>query len=81
MTVGLLCSALPYAADLFSLRRVSTRFFGVFMSINPALAAGLNAVFIPHDFTWVLEHEVVGQPEAHQQLLELASFGDLTTHF
>ena len=24
--------------------------------INPALAAGLHAIFIPHDFTWVLEH-------------------------
>src|SRR5205823_12593070 len=24
--------------------------------INPALAAGLNAVFVPHDNTWVLEH-------------------------
>jgi putative hydrolase of the HAD superfamily len=30
--------------------------------INPALEAGLHAVFIPHDFTWVLEHEVVNQP-------------------
>src|SRR6266849_6438329 len=25
--------------------------------INPALAAGLNAVFVPHGATWVLEHE------------------------
>ena len=25
--------------------------------INPALAAGLHAVFVPHDQTWVLEHE------------------------
>ena len=30
--------------------------------VNPALAAGLNAVFIPHDFTWVLEHEVIDFP-------------------
>jgi putative hydrolase of the HAD superfamily len=49
--------------------------------INPALAAGLHAVFIPHDFTWVLEHEVVNQPPAGQTLLELASFADLTQHF
>ena len=27
--------------------------------INPALAAGLNAVFIPHRNTWVLEHETL----------------------
>jgi putative hydrolase of the HAD superfamily len=49
--------------------------------INPALAAGLHAVFIPHDFTWVLEHEVVNQPPAGQTLLELACFADLTQHF
>jgi putative hydrolase of the HAD superfamily len=49
--------------------------------INPALAAGLHAIFIPHDFTWVLEHEVVNQPPTGQQLLELASFGDLIHHF
>jgi putative hydrolase of the HAD superfamily len=49
--------------------------------INPALAAGLNAIFIPHDFTWVLEHEVVNQPTTQQNLLELASFADLILHF
>jgi putative hydrolase of the HAD superfamily len=49
--------------------------------INPALAAGLHAVFIPHDFTWVLEHEVVNQPPVGQTLLELASFAGLTQHF
>jgi putative hydrolase of the HAD superfamily len=49
--------------------------------VNPALSAGLNAIFIPHDFTWVLEHEVVNQPPVGQQLLELASFADLTRHF
>ena len=49
--------------------------------INPALAAGLNAVFIPHDFTWVLEHEVVDQAPASQRLMELGSFAELTEHF
>ena len=49
--------------------------------INPALAAGLHAVFIPHDFTWVLEHEIVNQPPIGQQLLELSTFADLTRHF
>ncbi|WP_263365730.1 HAD family hydrolase [Edaphobacter bradus] len=49
--------------------------------INPALAAGLHAVFIPHDFTWVLEHETVNQPPPGQNLLELASFKELTDHF
>jgi putative hydrolase of the HAD superfamily len=49
--------------------------------INPALAAGLHAVFIPHDFTWVLEHEVVNQPPPGQTLLELPAFSDLTRYF
>jgi putative hydrolase of the HAD superfamily len=49
--------------------------------INPALTAGLHAVFIAHEFTWVLEHETVNRPPAGQQLLELTSFADLTRHF
>ncbi len=49
--------------------------------INPALAAGLNAVFIPHDFTWVLEHEVVDPPTGSEQLMELGSFVELLNYF
>jgi putative hydrolase of the HAD superfamily len=49
--------------------------------INPALAAGLNAVFIPHDFTWVLEHEVVDPPTTGEQLLELGTFTELLRYF
>ena len=49
--------------------------------INPSLGAGLNAVFIPHDFTWVLEHEVVAAPPPDRQLLELTSFAELLRHF
>lgn len=44
--VGLLCSALPYAADVVALRRVPTRFFGVFMSANPVLAALAGLVLL-----------------------------------
>ena len=36
---GVLCSVVPYAADLIALRHVQPAFFGVFMSINPLLAA------------------------------------------
>ena len=49
--------------------------------INPSLSVGLNAIFIPHDFTWVLEHEVVDQPTGDARLLELATFADLLKHF
>ncbi len=48
--------------------------------INPALAAGLHAIFIPHDFTWVLEHESIHQPPPGQILLELPTFASLTQH-
>jgi putative hydrolase of the HAD superfamily len=46
--------------------------------INPALAAGLGAVFIPHPNTWVLEHE---EHVSHTRLLELHRFADLTLYF
>jgi putative hydrolase of the HAD superfamily len=49
--------------------------------VNPSLAAGWNAVFIPHDFTWVLEHEVVDAPPDGSTLLELSSFSELLKHF
>jgi inner membrane transporter RhtA len=39
VVAGLLCSVIPYAADLIALRQVPAGFFSVFMSINPILAA------------------------------------------
>ena len=49
--------------------------------INPALAAGLNAVFIFHKDTWVLEHAAITPAPAGQQLIEVSSFGELSTIF
>ncbi len=49
--------------------------------INPALAAGLHAVFIPHGDTWILEHEEVAKAPASQRLLVVDRFGDLSKHF
>lgn len=50
--------------------------------VNPALAAGLNAVFVPHDQTWVLEHEELAQPgEGSGRLLVLERFAQLQEHF
>ncbi len=48
--------------------------------INPALAAGLNAVYIPHPHTWHLEHEEV-QPAGEGRLLTLSTFAELCTSF
>jgi putative hydrolase of the HAD superfamily len=45
--------------------------------INPALAAGLNAVFLFHRDTWVLEHAEISVAPEGQQLLELDSFPKL----
>jgi putative hydrolase of the HAD superfamily len=49
--------------------------------INPALRASINAVFIPHDDTWILEHEELEQPRSSNQLLVLKSFAELQSHF
>jgi putative hydrolase of the HAD superfamily len=49
--------------------------------INPALAAGLHAVFVPHGNTWILEHEDLGTAPAKQRLLVLERFSDLQIHF
>ena len=49
--------------------------------INPALAAGLNAAFIPHSSTWALEHEEISAAAPGRRLLELQRFADLLEHF
>ena len=49
--------------------------------INPALAAGLHAVFVPHGNTWILEHEDLGTAPAKQRLLVVERFSDLQIHF
>lgn len=49
--------------------------------INPALAAGLNAVFIPHHATWSMEHQDISHPDDPARLLTLTRFADLLTHF
>lgn len=43
---GVLASVVPYAADLTALRHVPPRFFGVFMSIHPVLAALAGLVLL-----------------------------------
>jgi putative hydrolase of the HAD superfamily len=49
--------------------------------INPALAAGLNAVFVPHGDTWILEHEEVAQAKPPNRLLIVETFAGLKQHF
>jgi putative hydrolase of the HAD superfamily len=47
--------------------------------VNPALAAGLRAVFIPHEHTWRLEKEEIDHADG--RLLTLHAFGELRAHF
>jgi len=49
--------------------------------INPALGAGINAVFVPHDDTWILEHEELAPVQPPSRLLVLSAFVELTEHF
>jgi putative hydrolase of the HAD superfamily len=49
--------------------------------INPALATGLNAVFIPHGDTWVLEHDEVNAAPPLRSLLTVSRFAELREHF
>jgi inner membrane transporter RhtA len=58
VAAGILCSVVPYAADLTALRRVPPRFFGVFMSVNPVLAALAGLVILgqhprPHEWAGI----------------------------
>jgi putative hydrolase of the HAD superfamily len=49
--------------------------------INPALSAGLNAVFVPHGNTWILEHDEVAEPTPPSRILTVESFGKLRDLF
>jgi putative hydrolase of the HAD superfamily len=49
--------------------------------INPALAAGLNAVFLFHKDTWILEHATLDLAPEGQHLIELDAFSKLSAIF
>jgi putative hydrolase of the HAD superfamily len=49
--------------------------------INPALAAGLHAIYIHHPNTWTLEHEAIDTPPEGQRLIEVESFAKLVEIF
>lgn len=47
--------------------------------INPALAAGLRAVYVPHERTWTLEREEIRDPEG--RVMVVTKFDDLVRVF
>jgi len=49
--------------------------------INPALWAGLNAVFVPHGNTWILEHDQVAEPKPPARLIVVEAFRALRNRF
>ena len=46
LVAGVMSSAVPFLLDLLTLRRVPAQFFGVFMSVNPVLAALVGLVVL-----------------------------------
>lgn len=48
--------------------------------INPALAVGFNAVYVPHPHTWILERAEI-HANGHGTLMTLAAFAELCEHF
>jgi inner membrane transporter RhtA len=49
---GILSSAVPLLADLLALRRVPAGYFGIFMSVNPVLAALIGLVILHQSLSW-----------------------------
>ncbi|MER6071585.1 EamA family transporter [Streptomyces sp. NPDC001817] len=54
VAAGVLSSAVPYLADLLTLRKVPAQTFGLFMSVNPVLAAVVG---------WVVLEQSLAVPE------------------
>jgi inner membrane transporter RhtA len=52
VAAGVLSSAVPYLADLFTLRRVPAQAFGLFMSVNPVLAALVGLIGLGQGLAW-----------------------------
>jgi inner membrane transporter RhtA len=49
---GILSSAVPLIVDLSALRRVPARYFGIFMSVNPVLAAIVGLMILGQSLSW-----------------------------
>lgn len=52
LAAGVLSSAVPYLADLLTLRRVPAQTFGLFMSVNPVLAALVGWIVLGQHLGW-----------------------------
>lgn len=52
LAAGILASAIPYAADLITLRRIPTHLFGVLTSVHPLMAAIIGLVVLGQRLAW-----------------------------
>lgn len=52
VAAGLLSSTVPFLGDLYALRRVPARFFGLFMSVHPVMAALAGLVVLGQHLAW-----------------------------
>jgi len=52
LAIGLLSSVIPYRFELETLRRVPPRVFGIWMSLEPAIAALVGLVLLGQALTW-----------------------------
>jgi inner membrane transporter RhtA len=52
LAVAILSSALPYSLELYALRRVTPRAFGVLLSIDPAIAALAGLAVLGQHLSW-----------------------------
>ncbi|WP_426368579.1 EamA family transporter [Streptomyces sp. E-08] len=53
VAAGILASAVPYLVDLFTLRHVPAAAFGLFMSVNPVLAAVVGWIGLGEGLGWI----------------------------
>nr|WP_181383585.1 EamA family transporter [Streptomyces sp. NWU339] len=74
VAAGVLSSAVPYLADLFTLRRVPAQAFGLFMSVNPLLAALVGWIGLEQSLSWT-EWASIGAIVAANTLSILARRG------
>jgi inner membrane transporter RhtA len=71
LVVAVLSSALPYTLEMFAMTRMPTRVFGIFMSLEPALAALVGLAMLDERLT-PLQWLAIG-------CVMLASFGSAAT--
>lgn len=53
LLVGLLSSALPYTLEMFALKKIPTKTFGVLMSLEPAVATIAGFLFLSEALTFL----------------------------